>query len=47
MIFKDESNGTPIVCLGSVVQEIFDMDILAVFEGFLGFCYDSSLFNID
>jgi hypothetical protein len=47
MIFKDKSNGTPIMFFGSLDQEIFDKGILAVFERFLDFCQDSSVFNIN
>jgi hypothetical protein len=35
------------MCLGSVNQEICDGGILAVFEGLLGFCHDSFVFNIN
>jgi hypothetical protein len=47
MIFKDESNGTPIMCIGSVHQKIFDRGISAVFEGLLGFCHDSFVFDVN
>jgi hypothetical protein len=46
MTFKDESNGTSIMCIGSVDQEIFDKGILAVFEGLISFCHDSFAFDI-
>jgi hypothetical protein len=35
------------MCLGSVVQENFNRDILAVFEGLLGFCQGSFVFGIN
>jgi hypothetical protein len=47
MKIKGRSNGTNIICIGSLDQEIFDRDILAVFEGLLGFCQDSFVFNIN
>jgi hypothetical protein len=46
MKFKGKSNGTNIICIGSLDQEIFDRDILAVFEGLLGFCHKSFVFSI-
>jgi hypothetical protein len=46
MKFKGKSNGANFICVGSLDQEIFDRGILAVFEGLLGFCHDSFVFNI-
>jgi hypothetical protein len=46
MEFKGKSNGTNIICIGSLDQEIIDKGILAVFEGLLGFCQGSFVFSI-
>jgi hypothetical protein len=46
MKFKGKSNGTNIICIGSLDQEIFGRGVLAVFEGLLGFCHNSFVFNI-
>jgi hypothetical protein len=45
MKFKGKPNGTNIICIGSLDQEIFDKGILAVFEGLLGFRYHNSISN--
>jgi hypothetical protein len=47
MKFKGKSNGTHIMCLGSLDQDISDRSILAVFEALLDFCHHNVIFDIN
>jgi hypothetical protein len=47
MKFKGKSNGTHIMCLGSLDQDISDRSILAVFEGLLDFCHRNVVLDIN